>query len=444
MAGEIYRDGEIHLSPEIQELYSGIANLVGAPNVPLILRKGNLHNASTDSRKVYLGGGYVALTMAGNYHGFDNTLVAAGAAFVIGHELGHITVHPGRGVSWSEEISKLPIDAYEQMSMANIISDIMVNYMVSRGHNYIEGQSEFGEDLKEKLIAGHEGSSFFRVAGMGDNSTGVLERQTVARLLETGVNAFGQPMEDNRYTPPASTGLSQGDYYPNAGTGKTKMISEDSSNPTPLWQTKLGYGRGCQIYAPLQSCVRGKINPETGMEFPDNWRTVRINQSHTVNYCTPCKSYQIYQDAAGQCPICEGATVVTSTFRPGDYVVDRTMTFDGRINPEKIEPIANLEINGNWIPSAYVDYLSPDTGLVCNPNWATHFGFRGEQSGTTFGEQRYTFGTRFLLLYEWAANYALWPEGYGGRKSRQAATQFIRDMGYTLHAATMEAGGVGA
>ena len=54
------------------------------------------------------------------------------------------------------------------------------------------------------------------------------------------------------------------------------------------------------------------------------------------------------------------------------------------------------------------------------------------------------FGTRFLLLYEWAANYALWPEGYGGRKSRQAATQFIKDMGYTLHAATMEAGGVGA
>lgn len=39
MAGEIYRDGEIHLSPEIQDLYTGIRNLVGAPNVPLILQK---------------------------------------------------------------------------------------------------------------------------------------------------------------------------------------------------------------------------------------------------------------------------------------------------------------------------------------------------------------------------------------------------------------------
>ena len=167
MAGEIYRDGEIHLSPEIQDLYTGIRNLVGAPNVPLILQKGSLHNASTDGTKVYLGGGYVALTLAGNYHGLDGDLVAAGAAFVIGHELGHITVHPGRGVSWSEEIQKLPIDAFEQMSMANIISDIMVNYMVSRGQNYIEGNTEFGDELKSKLEAGHEGSSFFREAGGG-------------------------------------------------------------------------------------------------------------------------------------------------------------------------------------------------------------------------------------------------------------------------------------
>jgi hypothetical protein len=443
MAGEIYQDGEIHLSPEIQLIFNNTRNLVGAANVPLILRKGALHNASTDGRKVYLGGGYVALTMAGNYHGFDDDLVAAGAAFVIGHELGHITVHPGKGCSWSEEIQKLPIDSFEQMSMANIISDIMVNYMVSRGTNYIEGDTIYGNELKEKLLAGHEGSSFFRVAGTAGTESGEPERQMVARLLPTGVNAFGQPMVDNRYTPPASTGLSQGDYYPNAGAGRTQMVSEDSSEPTPMWQTKLGYGRGCQIYAPLQMCV-SKTNPETSQPYPDNWRTVRISDTHTIHYCTPCKSYQIYQDSAGQCPICEGGTTVSSTIRPGDYTVSRVMTFDGRINPPKLEPIANLEINGNWIPSAYCDYLSPDTGLVCNPNWAFHFGYRGEQSDTVFGGQRYTFGTRFLLLYEWAANYALRPEGYGGFKSRQAATQFIKDMGYTLHAATMEAGGVGA
>jgi hypothetical protein len=443
MAGEIYRDGNIHLSPEIQSTFVGIANLVGAPNVPLIISKGNMHNASTDSKKVFMGGGYVALTMPGNYHGFDEAFVAAGAAFVIGHELGHITVHPGRGCSWREEIESLPIDAYEQMSMANIISDIMVNYMVSRGNNYIEDNTEFGNELKIKLLNGHEGSSFNRVGGMNDGGEGQLERETVSRLLATGVNSFGQPMIDNRYTPPPATGLSQGDYYPNAGPGKERMISEDSAEPTPLWQTKLGYGRGCQIYAPLQMCV-GKTNPDTGQPFTDNWKTVRIKQTYNVQYCTPCKSYQIYQDIAGQCPICEGSTSTTATFRPGDYVVTRVMTFDGKINPEKIQPIANLEINGNWIPSAYADYLSPDTGAICNPNWAVHFGYRGEQSGSVFGSQRYTFGTRFLLLYEWAANYALWPEGYGGYKSRQAATQFIKDMGYTLHAATMEAGGVGA
>ena len=200
MAGEIFQDGTIHLSPEIQLLYTNIRNIVGAPNVPLILRKGSLHNASTDGRKVYLGGGYVALTMAGNYHGFDNLLVAAGAAFVIGHELGHITVHPGRGCSWSEEIQKLPIDSYEQMSMANIISDIMVNYMVSKGSNFIESDTIFGNDLKEKLLAGHEGDSFFRVAGTAGTQQGEPERQTVARLLPTGVNSFGYPMVDNRYT----------------------------------------------------------------------------------------------------------------------------------------------------------------------------------------------------------------------------------------------------
>ena len=315
--------------------------------------------------------------------------------------------------------------------------------MVSKGSNFIESDTIFGNDLKEKLLAGHEGDSFFRVAGTAGTQQGEPERQTVARLLPTGVNSFGYPMVDNRYTPPTSTGLSQGDYYPNAGPGKEQMVSEDSSDPTPMWQTKLGYGRGVQIYAPLQMCV-SKNNPETSQPYTDNWKTVRISSTHTVKYCTPCKSYQIYQDVSGQCPICEGGTPVTNTFRPGDYTVDRVMTFDGRINPTKLEPIANLEINGNWIPSAYVDYLSPDTGLVCNPNWAVHFGYVGEQTDSVYGGQRYTFGTRFLLLYEWAANYALWPEGYGGRKSRQAATQFIKDMGYTLHAATMEAGGVGA
>ena len=57
---------------------------------------------------------------------------------------------------------------------------------------------------------------------------------------------------------------------------------------------------------------------------------------------------------------------------------------------------------------------------------------------------RYTFGTRFMLMMEWAANYALLPEGYGGSKGRLAAERFIKDIGYELHAATMEAGGVGA
>ena len=431
---EIYRDGNLHLSQELQDLYSNIANIVGAPNVPLIIQKGEVHGASTDSKKVFMGTNYVDQTISENYHGFPNDLIAANVAFTIGHELGHITVHPGRGVSWRDEITALPIDAYEQRDMANIISDIMVNYMISRGTNFIEQGTEFGDELKKHLMGGHLARSFFRIAWTDE------ERARVAILLQRGENNFGQPMVDNRYTPPASTGLVQGDYYPNAGRDTPQMPSRDPANPTPLYQENTGYGRGSQVYPPLQYCVSNN-NPQTGSPYPDNWKSVRVNTRHNVQYCSRCKKYQVYQDAVGTCPICLEGTTSSSTIRPGVYTVTGVMTYSGEINPTMVQPIANYQISGNWIPARYCEALSPDTGFECNPNWFRHFGFpevvRDDMA-------RYTFGTRFMLMMEWAANYALLPEGYGGSKGRLAAEKFIKDIGYELHAATMEAGGVGA
>jgi len=436
MPGEIYRDGDIHLTKSFQDLFSQIANLVGTPNVPLIIQRGNIHGAATDSRKVFMGTNYVAMCIPENYHGFQSDMVAAGTAFVIGHELGHITVHPGRGDSWMNSITTLPIDAYEQREMANIISDIMVNYMVGKGTNFIEQGTEFGNQLKDKLQIGFESRGFFRIG------SDTQEKQQCAVLLSRGTNNFGQPMIDNRYTPPESTGLAQGDYYPNAGPDQTQVPSRDAANPTPFWQEQMGYGRGSQTYPPLQLCVH-QDNPDTGMPFEDNWKSVMVAETLTIHYCSPCRSYQVYQDIAGQCPICKNGTSVSGRVNAGTYPVTRVMTYDGRMNPLTCEPIANYEINGTWVPARYTMPTSPDTGLPLQPNWLVHFGYRGEQSEGVFGEARYTFGTRFLILMEWAGIYATRPEGYDGKKGRLAAEKFIKDMGYTLHAATMEAGGVG-
>ena len=57
--------------------------------------------------------------------------------------------------------------------------------------------------------------------------------------------------------------------------------------------------------------------------------------------------------------------------------------------------------------------------------------------------QRNGFEVRFLLVMEWAANYATRPEGYNGKKGDDAAYQWLQDVSYTLHASTLEAGGVG-
>jgi hypothetical protein len=45
---------------------------------------------------------------------------------------------------------------------------------------------------------------------------------------------------------------------------------------------------------------------------------------------------------------------------------------------------------------------------------------------------------------EWAATYSNRPSGYAGKKGKNAAYQFMKDMAYTLHTATIEGGGVGA
>ena len=46
-----------------------------------------------------------------------------------------------------------------------------------------------------------------------------------------------------------------------------------------------------------------------------------------------------------------------------------------------------------------------------------------------------------MLTLEWAVYYATRPEGYGKTSGRDAATKFMKDIGYTLHAAAMEGGG---
>ena len=433
MTDEVFRDGNIHLAPETIELMNSLRNLTGTSNAPIDIKRSDMHGAATDMRKISLGQNYISWTLPQNYHGFPSPYIASGVAFTLAHEIGHITVHPGRVSDWTQEVRELPVDAHEQFDWSNIISDIMVNFNVSRGNNFIE-DTAFGREMIQTLSYGHYAKTFFRIAGTPGSRGDEPGRQRLAQLLRTGVNAYGQPMEDNRYTPPESTGLVQGDFYP--GDPNTPQIATDE---TPLFQQLMGYGRGPQIYPPVSWCVQNP-NPDTGEPYPDNWKTVKVMTRLTTYWCEDCKQYQGYQSNAGRCEVCGAATAREGTFSPGPAVVESVMTFDNRTEFDGFEPIMAYRIGGSWIPARYCQEVCPDTGMDCDMNWNRHFGYRGSLGETG---QRYTFGTRFLLTMEWAANYATRPEGYADRKGDDAAYQFLQDISYTLHVATIEAGGVG-
>ena len=142
----------------------------------------------------------------------------------------------------------------------------------------------------------------------------------------------------------------------------------------------------------------------------------------TTYWCEDCKQYQGYQSRAGRCEVCGAATATEGTFSPGPAVVESVMTFDNRTEFNGFEPIMAYRINGSWIPARYCQEVCPDTGMDCDMNWNRHFGYRGSLGETG---QRYTFGTRFLLTMEWAANYATRPEGYAGKKGDEFENKAI-------------------
>ena len=454
MTTDFYKDADTHLSEDFNDLFKTLRDLVGKPNVPLIIQESDEHGAATDMKKVFMGTNYVAWTMPENYHKFPDAFIAAGVAFTIGHELGHITVHPGQGSDWMKEIRELPIDAHEQGQWSNIISDIMVNYMVSRGAN-MRMQSTESKKMIKKLDFGHRADTLFRVsyAGTlyGEPDTKGIDKAALLIQRNNPVNAFGKPMKDNRYTPDPSTGLSQGDFYPHAA-GDKQAPSDDPANPTPLYQRLMGYGRGPQIYPPIQYCVSN--NDASGKPYDKNYKLVNLLKDKVeVQYSSKVDSYQVYQTRNGTCEITGDSTSSYATFNQKNaagklkqYEVVETRTFDGRTNPTQIEPIELYKITdggaAKWIPSRYCCPVCPDTGLPCSPNWNRHFGYKPpsflkSQPGT----QKYTFSTRMMLSLEWAIIMATRPEGYGGTTGRDAATKFLKDLGYTLHAAAMEAGG---
>ena len=264
---DFHKEANDHLPQDFLDLYDSVRSLVGQPNTELIIQESDEHGAATDMESVFMGSNYVAWTIPENYHGFPDKYVAAGVAFTIGHELGHITVHPGQGSDWMKEVRNLPVDAHEQFMWSNIISDIMVNYMVSRGSNFLSQSSQKAKDMIDKLDFGHRGDTMFRVASSGDlygDPSKHLAIDAAALLLQKGVNAYGEKMVDNRYTPPPSTGLKQGDFYPHE-KGNPQSISTIPPE-TPLYQTLMGYGRGPQIYPPIQHCVSHK-HPD-GSTYP--------------------------------------------------------------------------------------------------------------------------------------------------------------------------------
>ena len=126
---------------EFSEAWKIIRDSTGLdPSVKCLLGA-SLHGAKTDSINVEFSESFMDKCIVENYHGFsDSSIASSGTAFVIGHEVGHLTVHPGKFSDWNQEAKSYPCAPGQQGMWSNVLSDIIVNYHVTRCYNFGGGK----------------------------------------------------------------------------------------------------------------------------------------------------------------------------------------------------------------------------------------------------------------------------------------------------------------
>jgi hypothetical protein len=363
--------GEEHAPPNMVTAFKQLRALYGEPLIPLKLGT-DFHGGHTDMTQIEVGKDQMMLTILPNHHEVPKKFQDSAAFFVVGHEFGHITSHPGKEAKyWRAGMRELPVEHFQQPRWFNAISDILVNWTVITGTNIvIDAQRPF---IQPQMLAGWQAGQFIRRCGNMTNH---------ADLLEAG------RLTDNRYCPSGGV-IGQYDNPDPADPFKPGL-------DTPYWERFQGHGRGEQYYPPVSYSVAKNLS--------DKFKTVKMKK--------------------GQGGIRAGQT----------YVVEATKTFDDRINSEEWEPMKEFKINGTWVDTRYCVGVCPHCGAEAPTIWERWWGFKSKEDVERIVAQQGSWVHLLIQMFafEWAAAYSTFFP-YGRKTGKKAGKQFLLDLGETMN-----------
>jgi len=363
--------GEQHAPPNMVMAFKQLRALYGEPLIPLKLGT-SFHGAHTDMTQIEVGIDHMMLTILANHHQVPKKYQDSASFFVIGHEFGHITSHPGKEAKyWRKGMRELPVEHFQQPKWFNAISDILVNWTVITGSNIvIDAQKPF---IQPQMLAGWQASQFLTRC---DN----LKKHD--DLLKAG------KLTDNRYCPQGGL-IGQ---YDNADPNDPY----EPTFETPFWQRKQGHGRGEQYYPPISYSVAKNLD--------DRFKKVKVKK--------------------GQGNLRKGQV----------FVVEQTKTFDGRINSEEWEPIKEYKLNGEWIDARYCVSVCPDCGGEAPDIWQRWWNYKSKEEMEAIIAQQGSWIHLLIQMFafEWSAVYSTYMK-YGSKRGKNKGKQFLLDIGPTMN-----------
>jgi len=362
--------GEEHAPPNMVIAFKQLRSLYGEPLIPLKLGT-DFHGGHTDMTQIEVGKDQMMLTILPNHHQVPKQYQDSAAFFVVGHEFGHITSHPGKEAKyWREGMRELPVEHFQQPRWFNAISDILVNWTVITGSNIIiDAQRPF---IQPQMLAGWKASQFLRRCG------NMIKHDA---LLKAG------RLTDNRYCPRGGI-IGQ---YDNPDPNDPFKPSPD----TPFWERYQGHGRGEQYYPPVSYAVAKNLDAK--------YKTVKVKKG-------------------------------SGGIRAGQsYVVEATKTFDDRIDSEEWEPMKELKINGTWIDARNCVGVCPHCGEEAPTIWERWWGFKSKEQieREIASKGSWIHLLIQMFAFEWAAVYSTYIP-YRGKTGKGAGKQFLMDIGPTM------------
>ena len=367
--------------------------------------------AKTDSKNVEFSSSFMQKCIPDNFHGYPLGHIAriSGTTFVIGHELGHLTTHPGRGCDWMEEIKSYPCAPSQKGDWSNVLSDIVVNFNVTRCSNWKQVPDKKLEALYRTAMGeGRMWELLTRQCGIGDDAGAHLTKHNDLRARAQVV--------DNRWAPPGGS------------PGELEGLDPTTGKPTyntPLYQTVQGHGLGTQYYPPIGFCLGLNLDP-------NKWAKVKLIKNITAYQCS--LTNEIYCWPASTSSPWGGTGTRLGSLSSGNYIVEEVVHYGGSINTTEPHAPRYYKIKGNYYPVQYFGSQCPDCDLMITNQFVGAYTPSDYPAGHPGRDHNFMY--RILLTQEFAANAAT--KGYGSINGVEAAHRWIKDISYPNHVAYKE------